>query len=204
MVPVDIDSVVILLLYAKRRAAANVCPSIATMNNQTISAADCAAQSTSPSRKVFKVAVDDSTLINGLKKTTRDGIRKWVNQSAIQLFIPLHSEFHLHLIARSCHLTNITLALDRLGNLAKRHDRISAEAREALRWLDEITSVNNNVHLQGGFEVYENWSEVEKYMLPDTVLSRTEEPEETDNLTGTLADLHVDDSSDRASVSSHD
>ena len=102
------------------------------------------------------------------------------------------------------HFSDTTLALDRLGNLAKRHDRISAEAREALRWLDEITSVNDNVHLQGGFEVYETWTEVEKYMLPDTVLTRADELEDTDNLTGTLADLHVDDSSDRASVSSHD
>lgn len=41
-------------------------------------------------------------------------------------------------------------------------------------------------------------------MLPDTVLAREDESEDTDNLTGTLADLHVDDSSDRASVSSHD
>jgi len=103
-----------------------------------------------------------------------------------------------------CIFADTTLALDRLGNLAKRHDRISTEAREALRWLDEITSVNDNVHLQGGFEVYETWTEVEKYMLPDTVLTQADEPEDTDNLTGTLADLHVDDSSDRASVSSHD
>jgi len=96
-------------------------------------------------------------------------------------------------------------ALDRLGNLSKRNDRISNESREALRWLDEITSSNNNVHLQGGFEVYDNWSEVEKFLLPDTLLSQKEdETEDSDNLTGTLADLHVDDSSDRASVSSHD
>jgi hypothetical protein len=203
MLPADIDPILALLLYAKRKAAANVCPSIATMNDQPIPAASNAAPSTAPSRKVFKVAVDDSTLINGLKKTTRDGIRKWVNQGAIQLFIPLHSKF-ISLYCTVMHFTHNTIALDRLGNLAKRHDRISAEAREALRWLDEITSVNDNVHLQGGFEVYENWSEVEKYMLPDTVLTQNDEPEETDNLTGTLADLHVDDSSDRASVSSHD
>ena len=200
----DIDPVLALLLYAKRKAAANVCPSLAIMNNQSLPTAS-SAESTPRSRKVFKVAVDDSTLINGLKKTTRDGIRKWVNQGAIQLFIPLHSELisSPHCIVVQILLTT-TSALDRLGNLAKRHDRISAEAREALRWLDEITSVNENVHLQGGFEAYENWSEVEKYMLPDTVLARSDEPEDTDNLTGTLADLHVDDSSDRASVSSHD
>lgn len=96
-------------------------------------------------------------------------------------------------------------ALDRLGNLAKRNDRISGEAREALRWLDEVTSTHNNVHLQGGFEVYDNWSDVEKYLLPDTLLAPTEdETEDTDGLTGTLADLHVDDSSDRASISSHE
>jgi len=88
----DIDPILALVLYAKRKVAANVGLSLATMNNQPIPAAGSAAQSTAPSRKVFKVAVDDSTLINGLKKTTRDGIRKWINQGAIQLFIPLHSK----------------------------------------------------------------------------------------------------------------
>lgn len=73
-----------MFLAAKRRAASNVRLHIHTMNTEN--------PTTAPTRKVFKVAVDDSTIILGLKKNTRDGIKKWVNQGAIQLFIPLHSK----------------------------------------------------------------------------------------------------------------
>lgn len=43
-----------------------------------------------PTRKVFNCIVDDTALMAGLKKSTRDGIRKWVNMGAIRLFVPLH------------------------------------------------------------------------------------------------------------------
>ena len=46
-----------------------------------------------PSRKVFNCIVDDTALIAGVKKSTRDGIRKWVGQGSIRLFVPLHSTF---------------------------------------------------------------------------------------------------------------
>jgi hypothetical protein len=42
-------------------------------------------------RKVFNCIVDDTALIAGVKSSTRDGIRKWVSQGAIRLFVPLHS-----------------------------------------------------------------------------------------------------------------
>lgn len=45
-----------------------------------------------PKRKVFNCIVDDTALIAGAKKSTRDGIRKWIQQDAIRLFVPLHSE----------------------------------------------------------------------------------------------------------------
>ena len=44
-----------------------------------------------PTRKVFNCIVDDTALIAGVKKSTRDGIRKWISQGAIRLFVPLHS-----------------------------------------------------------------------------------------------------------------
>jgi hypothetical protein len=44
-----------------------------------------------PKRKVFNCIVDDTALIAGVKKSTRDGIRKWISQGAIRLFVPLHS-----------------------------------------------------------------------------------------------------------------
>ena len=44
-----------------------------------------------PQRKIFNCIVDDTALIAGVKKSTRDGIRKWVSQGAICLFVPLHS-----------------------------------------------------------------------------------------------------------------
>jgi hypothetical protein len=44
-----------------------------------------------PKRKIFNCIVDDTALIAGVKKSTRDGIRKWVSQGSICLYVPLHS-----------------------------------------------------------------------------------------------------------------
>lgn len=44
-------------------------------------------------RKVFNCIVDDTALIAGVKHSTRDGIRKWVLQDAIRLFVPLQSRW---------------------------------------------------------------------------------------------------------------
>jgi hypothetical protein len=44
-----------------------------------------------PQRKLFNCIVDDTALIAGVKKSTRDGIRKWVAQGSIRLYVPLHS-----------------------------------------------------------------------------------------------------------------
>jgi len=80
-------------VQAKRRIASNVPFPILSMNTETSTAASPVAESAAlPTRKVFKVAVDDSTLILGLKRNTRDGIRRWVGHGAVQLFIPLHSK----------------------------------------------------------------------------------------------------------------
>lgn len=44
-----------------------------------------------PARKIFNCIVDDTALIAGVKKSTRDGIRKWISQGSIRLYVPLHS-----------------------------------------------------------------------------------------------------------------
>jgi hypothetical protein len=44
-----------------------------------------------PTRKIFNCIVDDTALIAGVKKSTRDGIRKWISQGSIHLYVPLHS-----------------------------------------------------------------------------------------------------------------
>ena len=44
-----------------------------------------------PKRKIFNCIVDETALIAGVKKSTRDGIRKWIAQDAIRLYVPLHS-----------------------------------------------------------------------------------------------------------------
>lgn len=49
-------------------------------------------KSDAPARKVFNCIVDDSAFLAGVKKSTRDGIRKWINNGAMRLFVPLYSE----------------------------------------------------------------------------------------------------------------
>jgi len=143
-----------------------------------------------PKRKVFHCIADDTALMAGVKKSTRDGIRKWVAQGAICLYVPLHT-------------------LAQLQRLKMGTDRAHAESREAMKWLDEITSVPgdvaNRVKLQGGEEEYATWAEVGKYMLPETLLSMEESESDEDE-----EDYHEDlessfnalDVSDETSMSS--
>ncbi|KAL2352984.1 hypothetical protein BJ546DRAFT_1027952 [Cryomyces antarcticus] len=110
-----------------------------------------------PTRKVFNCIVDDTALIAGVKKSTRDGIRKWIAAGAIHLFVPLH-------------------ALTQLDRLKKGSDRISADAREAVKWLDQATSdrpAAERVHLQGPLETFQTWEEVENFALPETLFSES-------------------------------
>lgn len=145
-----------------------------------------------PQRKVFKCIVDDTALMLGVKKSTRDGIRKWVSQGAINLYVPLHT-------------------LMQLDRMKKGSDRTSADAREAIKWLDEITSMpaveaSGCVRLEGGDETYETWKEVELFLLPKPLLSmedtdseEEEEEELADELESSFAQLDV---SDETSMSS--
>lgn len=55
-----------------------------------------------PQRKMFHCIVDDTALMAGVKKSTRDGIRKWIAQGAIRLYVPLHSRRHRHSPSDGC------------------------------------------------------------------------------------------------------
>lgn len=52
-------------------------------------------------RKVFNCIVDDSALVQGSKKSTRDGIPKWIAAGRIRLFVPLFGSSTLALRALS-------------------------------------------------------------------------------------------------------
>lgn len=72
--------------------------------------------------------------------------------------------------------TDLPEALAQLERLKNSTDRIGSEAREAIRWLDDITSTpppqeSGRVELQGVDECYTTWDEVAQYLLPETLLS---------------------------------
>ncbi|KAF2258390.1 hypothetical protein CC78DRAFT_125448 [Lojkania enalia] len=139
-----------------------------------------------PQRKVFNCIVDDTALIAGGKLSTRDGIRKWVYQGAIRLFVPLYTLSQLHRIAHGT-------------------ERVSADAKEAQTWLDEVTSRDDpvGVYIENPDEVYSTWEEVEKFLLPETLLSiddtESEEEDYNEDLENSFNALDV---SDETSMSS--
>ncbi|KAF2438815.1 hypothetical protein P171DRAFT_371281 [Karstenula rhodostoma CBS 690.94] len=149
-----------------------------------------------PTRKIFNCIVDDTALIAGAKKSTRDGIRKWTTQDAIRLFVPLHTLTHLN------HLKTGT-------------ERYNADARDALKWLDDVTSspaIGDRIVLEGVDEAYTTWAEVEQFMLPETLLSMESSGSEDDDDDDDEDEYHEDlessfnalDISDGTSMSSVD
>ncbi|KAF1838804.1 hypothetical protein BDW02DRAFT_585616 [Decorospora gaudefroyi] len=142
-----------------------------------------------PTRKVFNCIVDDTALVAGVKKSTRDGIRKWIAQDAIRLFVPLHTLTQLH-------------------RLKNGPERINADAREAVKWLDEVTSneAANRVQLEGGDEAYTTWEEVEPFLLPETLLSmedsESDEDEYHEDLESSFNALDVSDGTSMSSTHS--
>ncbi|KAI9376452.1 Rhodanese-like domain-containing protein [Aspergillus egyptiacus] len=110
----------------------------------------------SAGRKVFHCAVDETALTTNISE-----IKKWATNGAITLIVPLYT-------------------LERLHALKKAGSQVAINAREAVRFLDRATSGKDNVAserviLQGPMEQFENWSEAEKFFLPEF----EEEPEET-------------------------
>jgi hypothetical protein len=73
----------------------------------------------------------------------------------------------------------LRLALERLHALKRAGSQVAINAREAVRFLDRVTSGKDHITadrvvLQGPMEQYERWEEAEKYFLPEF----EEEPEE--------------------------
>ncbi|KAF2148802.1 hypothetical protein K461DRAFT_231919, partial [Myriangium duriaei CBS 260.36] len=118
------------------------------------------------SAKVFNCIVDETSLIQGAKKSTRDGIPKWVAAGRIRLFVPLY-------------------ALSQASRVKANKGRAATDAGEALEWLDEATTTYPHlVTLQGGFDKFETWAEVEKYALPKTLFSEEDDVEDLDSMNG--------------------
>ncbi|KAJ6015920.1 hypothetical protein N7540_010511 [Penicillium herquei] len=108
----------------------------------------------STERKVFHCAVDETALTTNISE-----IKKWTTNGAIDLIVPLYTLERLH-------------ALKRAGS------QVAINAREAVRFLDRVTSGKDHiaaerVTLQGPMEQYERWEDAEKFFLPEF----EEEPE---------------------------
>ncbi|PGH28034.1 hypothetical protein AJ80_00289 [Polytolypa hystricis UAMH7299] len=100
------------------------------------------------SRKVFNCVVDDTALTTNISE-----IKKWISQGAITLIIPLYT-------------------LDRLQSLRRSGSQIGVNAREAMRFLDRVTSGKHGIPaakiaLQGPMEQFEAWGEAENFFLPE-------------------------------------
>ncbi|GAB7358462.1 hypothetical protein MBLNU230_g2526t1 [Neophaeotheca triangularis] len=110
-------------------------------------------------RKIFNCIVDETALVAGVKKSTRNGIRQWVQNGQIRLFVPLY-------------------ALEQLDRQKGAPGRHGEDVRDTLKWLDEdaTTKHTNIVILQGGFDTYENWAEVERFALPKGLFSENDHP----------------------------
>ncbi|PGG96924.1 hypothetical protein AJ79_09403 [Helicocarpus griseus UAMH5409] len=110
-------------------------------------------------RKVFHCVVDDTALTTNVSE-----IKKWTSSGAITLIVPLYT-------------------LERLRMLKKSGSQAGMNAREAVRFLDRVTSgkhdiPSSKIALQGPMEQFETWEEAEKYFLPEF----EEDVEEEDNV----------------------
>ncbi|KAF3480596.1 uncharacterized protein GIQ15_05943 [Arthroderma uncinatum] len=99
-------------------------------------------------RKVFHCVVDDTCLTTNLGE-----IKKWTSQDAIVLIVPLYT-------------------LERLHVLKKTGSQTGINAREAVRFLDRVTSGKHNISaekviLQGPMEQFATWGDAEKFVLPE-------------------------------------
>lgn len=139
-------------------------------------------------RKVFNVIVDATALISGVKRNTRDGIKKWIHNGSIRLVVPLHTLKQLNTLRET------------------RVDRSGQDAKDTLVWLDQVTEQPNVVNgewvkIQEGHEEYQTWAEVEQFLLPKTLLAHAEsEAPVNGSLDGQMDKLQIDDST--ASMSS--
>lgn len=133
-------------------------------------------------RKVFHCAVDDTALTTNISE-----IKKWTSNGAITLIVPLYSRLTASLVLRLHRVTDTehrTSALERLHALKRAGSQVAINAREAVRFLDRVTSGKDSISadkviLQGPMEQYDTWAETEKFLLPEF----------EDNLEGTAEEV---------------
>jgi hypothetical protein len=102
-----------------------------------------------------------------------------------------------------------TVAITRLQLLHGAMDRIGADAKAALAWLDHSTNqavspAASRIRLEGEKETYKTWAEVEEFMLPRPLLSmedtvsteNTESTEKFEEPKRSIAELYTDDNSE--------
>ncbi|KAI5370408.1 hypothetical protein Slin15195_G012840 [Septoria linicola] len=145
---------------------------------------------TRPARKIFNCIVDDSALVAGVKRSTRNGIRQWVKNGQIRLFVPLH-------------------ALDELNRQKNGTTKHAEDVRETLQWLDDATDKSPDaVAVQGPEDTYEKWALVEQFVVPRTLFSEDNHDHEVELVElssvsyGTASKLNVTDENAKASMSS--
>lgn len=144
----------------------------------------------SAGRKVFYCAVDETALTTNISE-----IKKWAANGAIILIVPLYSkypkkqtqislDYFFFLPILFFFFFSPSLALERLHGLKRAGSQVAINAREAVRFLDRVTSGKDNmptdrVILQGPMEQFENWADAEQFFLPEF----EEEPEAANGTT---------------------
>jgi hypothetical protein len=96
-------------------------------------------------------------------------------------------------------------ALTLLNRLKTGSERINLDAREALKWLDDITSmpaIDDRVQLEGVDEAYITWGEVEEFLLPETLLSMEDSDSDEEYQEDLESSFNALDVSDETSMSS--
>ncbi|KAK6438839.1 hypothetical protein LTR95_004958 [Oleoguttula sp. CCFEE 5521] len=120
----------------------------------------------SPSRKIFNCIIDDTALVAGVKKSTRNGVRQWVKNGQIRLFVPLH-------------------ALEQLSRQKNASTRHGEDVRDTLEWLDHATTTYpHTIRLQGADETYERWEEVERFTVPRSLFSENDHVDPEQDVSG--------------------
>src|SRR2546421_12250756 len=115
--------------------------------------------------RVFHCIVDDTALITNISE-----IKTWISQGIVTLVIPLYSRNSQEISAVATRLTR--LALERLNLLKKDSSQIGINAREAVKFLDRVTSGKDGpsqeaITLQGPDEEYKTWDEVEEHLVKE-------------------------------------
>lgn len=121
--------------------------------------------------------VDDSALVASVRSGAPHSIRPWLAQDAINVFVPISGKLS-NLAVLCIPLITLHIALDRLNALRRIKCPVRNDAHEALKWLDDITTLTSSkrcgrVELQGPEDQYSSWQDVERYLLPETPLSRS-------------------------------